>query len=105
VGKEEKAGTSRISRFLGWLQLLAKIVMVAAILVWLADWAVFRIRIARSSAFDTVQVQEYLSTSLKGNKEEYDYVGTEQISCVRALFPHAGAEPCWWLRRHTVLWE
>ncbi len=103
--KEEKPGISRISRFFAWLQLLGKIVMVAAIVLWLADWSVFRIRAARGSAFDTVQVQEYLSTSLKGNKEEYDFVGAEQISCVRALFPHAGAQPCWWLRRHTVLWE
>lgn len=94
-----------IRKLLDFLGLLAKIAVVAVLLAWVTDWSVFRIRAAHGAAFQTMQVQEYLSTSLKGNKEEYDYMGTQPMTCARALFPHAGAPPCWWLSRHTVQWE
>lgn len=94
-----------MKRILLVLEEALKVILVAAILLWLGDWAVFRLHAAHGGGFDTVQVQEYLSTALKGNKQEYDYMGTEQISCARALFPHAGVEPCWWVRRHATRWE
>lgn len=97
--------TPDMKRLLGYLELAAKIVLVAAVAVWLTDWAVFRVRAARGHGFATVQVEEYLSTALKGNKTEFDYMGTEQVSCALALFPHAGASPCWWVRRHRTVWE
>ncbi|HUB17252.1 MAG TPA: hypothetical protein VL990_01375 [Acidobacteriaceae bacterium] len=94
-----------MKRFLRFLEGTAKVVVVAAVVVWLADWAVFRVRVARGTAFDAVQVEEFLSTALKGNKQEYDYMGTADVTCARALFPHGGAPACWWLRRHTTQWE
>ena len=94
-----------MKRILEILEQTAKVMVVAAVLLWLTDWAVFRLRAARGTAFDSVQVEEYLSTALKGNKQEYDYMGTAQVSCARAVFPHAGAPACWWLRRHTTQWE
>ncbi|MGC2297418.1 MAG: hypothetical protein WA476_01360 [Acidobacteriaceae bacterium] len=94
-----------MKRILEILEQTAKVMVVAAVLLWLTDWAVFRVRAARGTAFDSVQVEEYLSTALKGNKQEYDYMGTAQVSCARAVFPHAGAPACWWLRRHTTQWE
>ena len=60
---------------------------------------------ARGTAFDSVQVEEFLTTALKGNKQEYDYMGTAQVTCARALFPHGGAPACWWVRRHRTEWE
>ncbi|MFY9745713.1 MAG: hypothetical protein WA891_14940 [Acidobacteriaceae bacterium] len=94
-----------MKRFLEILEATAKVVIVVAVVTWVTDWAVFRVRSARGTAFGSVQVEEYLSTALKGNKQEYDYMGTAQVSCARALFPHAGAPTCWWLRRHTTQWE
>jgi hypothetical protein len=94
-----------MKRTLAILEQLAKVILVVALVAWLADWAIFHVRAARGSGFDTVQVQQYLSTPLKGNKEEYDYMGTAQISCARALFPHGGMAACWWVRRHTTQWE
>jgi len=94
-----------MKRILVILEEALKVIVVAAILLWLCDWAVFRMRISHGRGFETIQVQEYLSTALKGNKQEYDYMGTEQVSCARALFPHAGVQPCWWVRRHTSRWE
>jgi hypothetical protein len=94
-----------MKRILYILEQTAKVLLVAAVLLWVSDWAMFRVRVVRGTAFDSVQVEEYLSTALKGNKQEYDYLGTAQVSCARALFPHGGAPACWWLRRHTTQWE
>jgi hypothetical protein len=94
-----------MKRILYILEQAAKVLLVAAIVLWVSDWAVFRVRAARGTAFDSVQVDEYLSTALKGNKQEYDYLGTAQVNCARAIFPHGGAVACWWLRRHTTQWE
>ena len=96
---------SPLKVFLRGLELAAKGMLVAALLVWVTDFAVYRVRVARGTAFDSVQVEEFLSTALKGNKQEYDYMGSAQMTCARALFPHGGAPACWWLRRHTTQWE
>lgn len=76
----------------------------ALIVVYLVDWAVLRIRLGRGTAYGTVQVDQYLSTPLKGNKAEYDYLGTISVSCSHSIFPH-GAAPCWWRERHKSVWE
>jgi hypothetical protein len=94
-----------MKRILQILEQAAKVVLVTALLLWLCDWGLYRIRLTRGTAFDSVQVEEYLSTALKGNKQEYDYMGTAEMSCARGIFPHGGAPACWWLRRHTTQWE
>jgi hypothetical protein len=86
------------------LWLLIRVLVVAVIVLYMLDWGILRIRIARGSGYATVQVDEYLSTPLKGNKAEYDYLGSQPVSCVRSFFPH-GDTPCWWLRRHPARWE
>jgi hypothetical protein len=87
------------------LQRIAIAVLALAAAIYLIDFAVWHIRLARGSAMDTVQVDTYLSTPLKGNKAEYDYLGTQPEPCARALFPHGGAPACWWLARHKEQWE
>jgi hypothetical protein len=94
-----------MKRLLWLLEVTVKVVLVAAIVVWVSDFAVYRVRAARGTAFDSVQVSQFLSTALKGNKQEYDYMGTAPVTCARSLFPHGGAPACWWLRRHTTQWE
>jgi hypothetical protein len=80
--------------------------LLALILVLYAgDYAVYRYRASHGTAFKTLQVDQYLSTPLKGNKAEYDYMGTQAETCSRSLFPQAGDPPCWWLARHTSRWE
>jgi len=82
----------------------ARVVIAALIILDLVDWAVFRIRLTHGTAYGSVQVEEYLSTPLKGNKAEYDYLGTTTVACARSIFPH-GAVPCWWRNRHKSVWE
>jgi len=86
------------------LWIVIRALIAAVIAVYLIDWAVLRIRMMRGTAYGTVQVDQYLSTPLKGNKAEYDYLGRASIFCARAIFPH-GAPPCWWVERHKEQWE
>lgn len=80
-------------------------ILLLAILAYAVDYAVWRVRVARGTGMATIALDQYLSTALKGNKDEYDYLGAVQQPCAVALAPHGGAKPCWWLRRHTSQWE
>ena len=82
-----------------------QVFVVSLLLVYVADWGLLRLRIARGTAFRTVQVHQLLATPLKGQKEEYDYLGDASVTCSRSLFPQAGNLPCWWLARHTTQWQ
>ncbi len=79
--------------------------LAVVLVVYAADWGQFHLRASRGTAYSTYQVELYLSTPLKGNKAEYDYMGTQPQRCARSLFPQAGYVPCWWLARHTTRWQ
>lgn len=81
------------------------ILMAAVVLLYAADSAVLRIRMARQTAFSTVTVHQFLATPMKNHTDEYDYVGAVSQTCVRSIFPHVSDSPCWWLRRHATQWE
>jgi hypothetical protein len=74
-------------------------------LLYVGDWAVMRVRMSHGTAYGTVMVNQLLATPLKGNKVEYDLVGTVQQTCSRSLFPQMGDPACWWLERHPTQWE
>jgi hypothetical protein len=83
-------------------------VIVAAVLleaVYLGDWAVLRIRVGRGTAYGSVEVHQFLATSLKGSKTEYDLTGSFQQTCNHSIFPHDGNPACWWLKRHASVWQ
>jgi len=80
--------------------------LVATLLLLFAgDWTVLHSRISHGTAFQTITVHQLLATPLKGQKEEYDYVGDMPMTCSRSIFPQEGDQPCWWLARHTTVWE
>ena len=56
---------------------------------------------ARGSAFDSVTIDRYSAIHEKNNRLEFNYLGSDQQTCLRSLFPHAGYAPCWYVRRHT----
>lgn len=76
-----------------------------AMALYVGDWAVWRVRVARGSGMGTVSVGTLIVTPLKGNKEEYDWGGTADVSCSRSIFPQAGSGACWWLNRHKIVYE
>lgn len=84
--------------------LLRVLVAIAAIVLvaFAVDFAVYELR---GSPHSTVTVSQFLSVPLKGQKTEYDYLGAVDVPCAIALFPQAGQEPCWYLRRNPTQWD
>jgi hypothetical protein len=80
-------------------------VIFAALLVYPADWAVWRVRVLFGGGMGTVQVSRVTVAELKGNKEEYYPDGTDTVACSRSLLPQTGAGACWWMRRHPEIVE
>jgi hypothetical protein len=74
-------------------------IALAAVFIatYAGDLAIYKLR---GSPLSSVTVTRYQTVPLKGNKIEYDYLGTGDVSCAVALFPQAGQSPCWYLRRN-----
>jgi hypothetical protein len=97
---EPRDATGLFLRFLlRWLGKISFVVVAAAAIVYVGDFAIFSLR---GRPMDQVVVNRYLETPEKGNKTEYFFEGTGPMPCARALFTQAGAQPCWYLRRHTT---
>lgn len=80
-------------------------VSIAVLAFYLGDVAVFEMRVRRGTAYRTIEVNQFLTTPLKGQKEEYDVTGTLQVLCGRTIFPRTGLPACWWLERHASQWH
>ena len=81
---------------------LAAVVTVAAVVVlpailYISDALVLRYRLRRGGGRDTVTV--YLATRLKNGKLQVFTDRPQTEVCARALFPHLGLRPCWYVRR------
>jgi len=84
---------------------VVQVLVALVVLVYVADWVTLHARVSHGTAFQTMQIHQFLATPLKGQKEEYDYDGDVAVTCSRSIFPQAGNEPCWWLARHMTQWE
>jgi hypothetical protein len=77
-------------------------IAIAAALVYAADAAWVRLRRANHhDPTSAVQVRVMLAVPQKSGRVEFIPGGTETKSCVHALFPHLGLDPCWYVERHT----
>jgi hypothetical protein len=75
--------------------------MGAAVLLlvgFAGDSLVFRLR---GSPTGLVTVHPYLAVPKKNARVEFMFQEPREQDCAKALFPHAGQTPCWYLRRHT----
>jgi hypothetical protein len=91
-----------------WAGRLVRLLMVLGFLfglLYLVDWLVLRVHISRGTGYGVVQVNQLLATPLKGNKVEYDLMGTVPVICSRSVFPQQGNPACWWLERHPSQWQ
>jgi hypothetical protein len=79
--------------------------VVGLAVLYAVDWAVIAVRMKRHTAYGSVTVNQFLKTPLKGQKEEYDFLGSTDQQCVKSIFSHGGDLPCWWLERHTKQWQ
>jgi hypothetical protein len=92
-----------VLRLLGrWLVRAFLFVAVVTLVAYAADTVVY---LMHGSPTATVSVSRFMGVPLKGQKEEYDYLGTAPVPCAVALFPHKGLDPCWHLRRNPNQWE
>jgi hypothetical protein len=71
--------------------------LIIALAAYFGDWAVYKMR---GSPNDHVRVSHFVSAPLKNNKQEIDYLGSEDVLCSMTMFPQEGRSPCWYLRRH-----
>lgn len=82
---------------LGWFRRVLVVLAAAFVLLYVGDWAVYKLR---GTPRSTVTVNRYVTIPLKGNKQEFDYQGSIDVPCSVSLFPQAGQSPCWQLRRN-----
>jgi hypothetical protein len=80
-----------------WVLWILLVLLAGFVAVYGGDWAIFKMR---GSPQSTVTVNRYLTVPLKGNKQEFDYLGSMDVPCSVSLFPQAGMSPCWRLRRN-----
>jgi len=83
----------------------ALVLLVGVLASYLVDAVVLRIRLRHGTAYRVIQVNQFLTTPLKGQKEEYDLMGQIPVTCVRSIYPQVGASPCWWVERHQSQWN
>ncbi len=82
-----------------WLQRIVEFLVAAAVALYGGDWAVYKMR---GSPQSKVTVNRYLTIPLKGNKSEFDYLGSSAVACSVSLFSQDGESACWQLRRHPT---
>jgi hypothetical protein len=80
-----------------WLQRIAMGLIAAFVAVYAGDLLIFKLR---GSPTSMVTVSQFQTVPLKGNKIEYDYIGTSSVPCAVSLFPQAGLNSCWRMRRN-----
>ena len=96
VDARSPAAKARRSRVRRALYAVLTAVAIVPIVVYLADALAVRLRMP----LDEVTV--YDATTLKNGKVEIFWDTPQREVCVRALFPHLGHAPCWYVRRRTV---
>jgi hypothetical protein len=80
-------------------------ILVAAVLLasaYAGDYLWVRYRMAKGlDPMSTVTIETSYAIHKKDGKTEYDFAAPQTQVCIRAMFPHFGYEPCWYLNRHT----
>ena len=73
------------------------LLVVLPAVVYLGDAFVLRYRLTRGDGWETLTV--YVATRLKSGKLEIFTDRPQTEVCARALLPHFGYRPCWYVRR------
>jgi hypothetical protein len=81
-----------------WLQRVLVVLAAAFVMIYAGDWAIYKLR---GSPHSKVTVNRYMTIPLKGNKQEFDYLGSMDVPCSVSLFAQSGQAPCWQLRRNS----
>jgi hypothetical protein len=72
-----------------------------AVITFGIDFGLFRLRVASNrNAYGLVVVSHYYAVLQKNGKTQFIFDPPAPETCVNSLYPHAGMQPCWYLRRH-----
>jgi hypothetical protein len=80
-----------------WTRRVVLTLVAAFILVYFGDWTVYKLR---GSPQSHVRVNQTIVVPLKGNKQEYEYLGSSDVPCSVSIFSQNGEDACWVLRRN-----
>jgi hypothetical protein len=76
-------------------------VLSTAILTFGVDQGLFRLRVAaQRHPYGSVVVSRSYAVLQKNGKTQFIFDPPTPETCVKALFPHSGMQPCWYLSRH-----
>ena len=76
-------------------------ILGTATLTFGVDFGLFRLRVASNrEPYGSVVVSHYYAVLQKSGKTQFIFDPPAPQTCVNALYPHAGMQPCWYLRRH-----
>jgi len=85
------------------LRILLIATIVAAAILYSADWAAFQFHIPKNrELYADVRVDQVYTDTNKYNETEYSRGNPVMERCVYSLFPHDGMRPCWYVQRHTM---
>jgi len=101
--KVASAQQSRIKHLLKrWTAITLASLLALTLLAYATDYLLFRYRVStHRQPFGQVTVQSYDAVAQKSGKTQFIFNPPEPETCVHALFPHSGYEPCWYLERHA----
>jgi hypothetical protein len=80
--------------------IIATLIALLAV-AFVADFVIFLYRSHTGRAFDTRTVRATYAIPQKNGRAELDFGNPVTITCVRALFPHNGDSPCWYVDRNA----
>jgi hypothetical protein len=83
-------------------KLKVTVVVLAALLVFYGlDLVSVMAAVPARPRYSTVTINRFYYINEKFNKFSYEPISSVDEQCVNAMFPHFGARPCWYVRRHT----
>jgi hypothetical protein len=79
--------------------------LIALIFVCGTDFLVDAVRTRHGDAASFVHVRKYNAVSDGDGHYHFAYFGDMDEPCDRALLPHRGLWPCWWVRFNKNDWD
>jgi hypothetical protein len=92
----------RFDRLLAFSRKALLGLLISVLVLYAGDYLSVRLRMLHpkpTSPFEDVILQRLISISEKGQKQEYVPADPQTVTCVHALFPHMGYDPCWYIRQ------
>jgi len=82
-------------------RILIGVLVTTAVIYGLDDLSA-RLGVPAGPRFSTFTITRFYHVNEKFNKFSFEPAPSVEERCVNALFPHSGAWPCWYVKRHTT---